>query len=375
MVNDSERSPGFLRTLPFELETDFLDARSVAVVLPGGSPALLGVIGRPADNPSTHHLTICYEWPIPHAVVFHPGLQQNDLERYHLDMFCTDHLLGTQTLPYSAIEAAADPPDFVVTYAGQRVGLDCAQFTLRARREAQGAFTAIYNKVLAEPRERFAHLANSMIYMWFPRESDRWLHLPHRAATDRDALNAVVCGLAEHHLDPNPPRVDPETPLPEMHPGIQAHSTHGCTFYGLPIGAVLPPTRLFAAVGFELSLGYASTHARESGWREIMTVIAAHDKPGIDHLLITVGGPNREGRGFLSEELMVVSLLEEPPNQLPSPAHLSRVVIHLWGSGRILELLPENRVLCPGLRPSQFVSWPLGNHLPRRGFFALASNA
>ena len=66
-------------------------------------------------------------------------------------------------------------------------------------------------------------------------------------------------------------------------------------------------------------------------------IILKHDKRGVDHLLVTVGGPSENGFGFTSEELIMKFLFEIPIVAI-STKYIKRTIIHFWSSGSYFQL-------------------------------------
>jgi hypothetical protein len=186
--------------------------------------------------------------------------------------------------------------------------------------------------------------------MWINEGNE--MGLPFRK-TDTVAIAEVISALESYSLDFEQLIIAPGG-LPEKLPEIAlAHTSHGCAFYAGPMLDAVPNSQFFNSLGFEFGFAYTTHHNREEGWLEIARLIEKHDKPGIDHLLITVGGPNNKGLGFLTEEVLWAFMLEEPIAPV-KPSYLATVTVHVWGTGAIVELIPEYKVITLGLYPSGF---------------------
>src|SRR5437016_1499428 len=85
-------------------------------------------------------------------------------------------------------------------------------------------------------------------------------------------------------------------------------------------------------------------------WNEIFRLINKHDKVEITKLVITVGAPNRQGYGYLSDEYMMRIALANPVS-LPTLKHISNVYLHFWSTGEIHSLCPKIEILSPPVFP------------------------
>ncbi|KND27289.1 hypothetical protein IQ64_45385 [Streptomyces stelliscabiei] len=73
---------------------------------------------------------------------------------------------------------------------------------------------------------------------------------------------------------------------------------------------------------------------QEATFEELSRVIGQHDQENIDHLLITVGGPDREGYIYPGEEFLCRFAQE----YRPSCTYLRRVTLHSFMTGEVTEL-------------------------------------
>lgn len=352
MTQDSDSPPereGRLTLFPMFLPAGTtVTGMFFAPLLPWMAPALSGVVGHPSDEPGRVTAMIAYEWPIPHWTILGDPLEKEAVERLHLERYRTDCLLATGELPYVALEPGANPPDFDASLPdGSSVGVDCTQFTASGRIAAQAQFERIRRAVLAESRAHFTHLRGHLLYLWFETEGD--LGLPHREAA---AVEEVVAALREYQPDTSWTEMPPaEAAMPERLGETDMQSTDsGCRFYAAELRGAVPGTDFFATAGFEMALAYQTAHTVSEVWAELRRLIERHDKPEIQHLVVTVGGPNRRGLAYPSEDfLMDMALIAGPPTF--EPRHITSVVIHSWSDGRVIPLYPaleEAEPLYPG---------------------------
>jgi hypothetical protein len=327
------------QTVPLEI-TERLDQVSlVQATTPWKTFQFTGARGT--NQAGEHAFVVNFEWPHPYFVRRAP-VHKRETEHIHLNRYITDFTIATGTAPYSAVQEGRDPPDFNCRSEGRHVNLDCTQLTLPSRRTANALFERLRTVILEHPRERFAKLRGCSIYVWF-EGSDGKLTLPFRSSDDRAAMDLAEA-LSEYAPDPSSLLL-PSAELPLQAPRLPIGGIQGCRFYAVMMTDAVPATDFFAFTGFELGLAYNSSHSRQSVVHELQRVITKHDQPGIDHLLITAGGPDNGGLSYLSEHVLSAFMLEQR-FRLRQTKHLSRVCLHLWHTGAIVQLLPEYRVIC-----------------------------
>lgn len=328
-----------------------LTAMFIGQVLPWRSPAVFGARGHAADDPTIQQTVVVFEWPIPQWTVLGDELPKETVERLHLERYCTDRLFATGQLPYERLVVGGNPPDFAAErHDGTTVGVDATQLTAGGRIAAQAQFERIRRAVLARPRAEFGHLRGYLLYLWFRTEGD--LGLPHR---ESEAVEEVMAGLRGYQPDTSWSELPPAlTEMPEQLGDTDMQSTGaGCTFYAAPLEAAFPSTTFFARTGFEMALAFQTEHAADAAWTELVRLVDRHDKPEIQDLIVTVGGPNRRGVSYPSESLLLDIALEGGPPVL-APTHLQSVVIHVWTDGRTIEVYPKNAAT-PRLFPGGYV--------------------
>lgn len=315
LADEAQKPAGFVQTFPLRItEAPFDIEGTYTTPLSWHVPALFGIRGRVQGRPDDVAI-IGYEWPIP-KIRLEELLSKSRLERTHLDQFCSEHLVMTGVLPYENLRRGSEPPDFVTIAAGTEVGLDCTQFAIPSRRSANALFGRIRKAVLCRDRARFAHLRGCMVYMWFGTEAELTA-LPH-SARDAAAIEEVAEALADYPVDVTTLRSAAELPRFNLE---RSGTRSGCTFYAAPMVGPLPDTSFFASTGFELGIGYQTSHDSHSLWRELGRLIERHDQPSIDHLLVTVVGPDRNGFAFPSEGALTDFMLGQP-EPLERPSHL-----------------------------------------------------
>jgi hypothetical protein len=293
--------------------------------------ALVGT-WKDSDEPGA---VVAYEWPEAWVRTAHP-IDKRGLETLHLYKFSIDQRLALGAPAFGAAELGADPPDFRVGTDQGVIGLDCSAFTVQERRHAHALFVALRRCLVDAGPNSYLHLAGHLIHLWFPE--------PERLAKpfvrgDDVAITELVDALREYEPTPENLRVA-GAEAPQQMPDLgTATTTAGATFYAALLMGSVPDSAFFAYMGFEIALTYTTAHRRSSVWAEAERLVAAHDQPGIDWLLLSAGAPNRDGNTFPSEEVLA-RLLIDHPQELPAPKHLQGVTLHLWSTGEAFALLP-----------------------------------
>lgn len=333
MTGDSAASPpqeGFLYVTPVYLHEGFTVHAQTILPTPWFIPALIAMNGVTPSGEAASYTAA----QLPLASSF-GRLTKREMERLHFDRFCTDYLLATKTLPYTSARQG-DRPDFhVVDCAGNETTLDCTQFILADQRHAHALFRLIVDRFSAE-RERFTYLGGTVVTIWFRDDQQRPL-LPPRN-TDSAAADVIAEALAAYEFDPTATTV-PGGQLPDPMPyiGIE-HTSFGCSFFAAPLRGGVPDSPTFATLGLEFVLAYQALHTRSSIRNDLAALIAKKAETPASDVIITIGGPARDGFCYPADEFFGAFCADEPlAVDVPS---LERVFLHFWTTGRIVQVLP-----------------------------------
>jgi hypothetical protein len=316
------------------------------VYLRGGRwqpPPLYGLIGSRAGS-ADRVLLIANETPIE-LLVAPSTLETPAVEQLHFDKFCSDWLVVHGNRPYEHAAAGLDrsaAPDFTATKGGnERVGVDCVQFAIEGRRLANAQFAAIKRTIAASEPERFSHLGGLLVYVWVQTEAG--LALPLRPRQQSGLLDA----LTAYRYQPG----SGETVgigMPETAPPLDiAETGEGWRFYATPLLIAAPSSPFFYRMGFEMAFVFGSEHTPQSGWADLLRRVVDHDQPAISELVVTIGGPDRNGYIHPSEEA-IFDLMLQDVRWSYEPKHLTAIYVHGWETGRIIQLHPERRVINVG---------------------------
>jgi hypothetical protein len=204
-------------------------------------------------------------------------------------------------------------------------------------------FGRIRSRLASEPREKWDKISGYVIVAWFIAE-DKLLpdQLPHRRS-DEEAINALVdrLGRFEPGSDGDPVG-QPSDYVRELQAMGVASSGFGCLLYALPMHEAVPATEFFGRTGFEFACLYESFHTATSLTAEVDRLVKQHDKKGVDWLLVTAGGPRRDGLVHPSE-MTLAKVLMQSRLPLARPKHIRRVILHTFPVGGVFEFFPNRR--------------------------------
>ncbi len=304
-------------------------------------PAIVGAVNLGGTTTSGEAVVIsAMETPI--RVSEADRLDKEVVERAHLERFRCDYLVRQGEMPFDGVERGGDPPDFVVRKGSARIGVDCAVLTVGQRRRGYRRFLEFLAHVAAQDPGPFAALRDCIVTTWFNVEVsdgglppgaheraliDEMTDLLRTARPDREKIAAFNQEVAV-------------SGFPETFPADLGNIHTASDGSGFNIAPVTPGTLqgTFAEqMGFACELNM-SVQVAESDLRdEIQRLINKHDQPMIDHLLLTVGGPDTYGLRYPGEELVARMLLAGAATGLAAQ-RLKRVTVHLYTEGDFADL-------------------------------------
>jgi hypothetical protein len=271
-------------------------------------------------------------------------LEKEIVERLHLERYRSDYLMATGRLPFDNVRRGKDPPDFVVEAALGHEGVDCTAFTLEERRSAYRMFARLRTLLAKSGEGSFPNLRDTAVIVWFGLGSG----LPPKRG-DREVVNALVKCMQKARIDRDRLAEVADEIAREGFP--DQFPEGGAAIYWTPekeAGFQVVPVAPRGLVGaFAKKMGFAcelsmSTQVNESAVRaELERLIRQHDQEGIDHLLITLGGPDQDGLVYPAEE-QLVAFLAGDVLQTPPVRHLKRVSGHAFRSGGIWEFTVQS---------------------------------
>ena len=275
---------------------------------------------------------------------FTAEIQKDTLERFHLESFRADYVLQMGTPPFDSVRRGPDPnmaPDFVVVNNGAEERLDCAVLADHHRRSSYRLMENLRNRLIQGAGDRdFSGIAGCIVSVWFgeslaehpPRRSDDsvvepLLDLLAETRVDREGIARLIQEVAERGF----PQVMP--------PVVATRSTSdGSAGFVANVVANAQAGQAFATgLGFELQLSRPAELTAESAISELRRIVSDHDKPEIEHLLVTAGGPDRAGVRYPGEEVVAAFIAEQEDLSIPAD-HLRRLTLHLWSARRVVDI-------------------------------------
>ncbi len=264
------------------------------------------------------------------------------LERLHLERFRYDYVRLHGASPFEAVVLGADPPDFVVSTDKDSQRWDVASFALETRRMKLHLFERLVDRLATGTEGRdFSGLAGTVVSVWFGENLDQ---LPPRRSDD-GLVTPLLDLLASTRVDQaavlaNREAIAREGGLPAriVDGAITTASTEDRAA-GFIANVVCSPEESIAQLGshgFQVTPHFPEQIALSDATGLLQRIVADHDKPEIETLLVTAGGPDRRGIRYPGEELVAAFLSERAVGL--RARHLSAVTLHLWASGAIHEI-------------------------------------
>jgi hypothetical protein len=305
--------------------------------LPWSGAAFSAMIGTNADGEPL--ISVWTEWPLQ-WMRSREQASKFELEWLHLRRYSSDRALATGTHAWGDIRPGDDPPDATVLTDAGRMGVEATALTIESRRVVHDLFGQLRRGLQQQEPAIFARLAAHVVYVWF-RDTQALGPpvLPHRRS-DLPALNDLIAALSEYEPAAEELRHD-SGPAPQTMPELPvANTSAGATFYSVPLLGAVPGSMLFTIAGFDIALAYTTIMTAQEGWNELQRLVDGHDKPGVEVLLVTAGGPDRNGNIYPAEEGLANFVIEHPIGLSHAPKHIKEVILHSWGTGRATHLHP-----------------------------------
>jgi hypothetical protein len=349
-----------MQLLPIALPIGLTVNAMTFAVSPWGVPAFAGMVGATAANEPT--LVVGFETPSSWIRLSEP-LDKPTLETILVRRYSLDQRLATGTHAFAAVQPGSDPPDVIAQTDSGPLGVESTALAIESRREVHGLFLALRQRLIMTEPVALAKLAGYFVYVWFEAPAPTALDKPHRRSDDA-AIQALVEELKTYAPQHQQLWV-PEGPLPPQAPPLPTATTPaGAKFYAVPFAGGVPGTMLFAFSGFEIGLAYTTLLTAQEAWDLVQKLVDDHDRPGVDVLLITAGGPNVHGNVFPAEETVGDFLVTYPLGLIREPTHITTVVLHSWATGRATVLHPKVE---PAFGPLYQSAVPTHHPLATRG--------
>jgi len=276
-------------------------------------------------------------------------------EAWHLERLHRDLLARTNEALYLQIRPSeSDPPDFIAHMPldeKKAVGIEVTQIMDQARRTASGVFRGLQRKVEAAT-PTFRNVQACVVYVSYWDVSKK--SLPFRV-TDT-ANDEIVDAIGRLEVPADELALAAGADLPEKAPDIGLiRLDSGASVHAAPLMGNHVATSFMRQTGFEM------VHATSTSYR--VSDIAGHLEQTIQKkdqapnhvLVITAGGPTLDGIAWPSEEIYA----REGLKALGAIAtnHLTRVILHFWGTGETWDLLPTPALILEGVEEKSTLRW------------------
>jgi hypothetical protein len=316
-VSGGRRRPALRHAVPYSIPKGMEVEERVWAPSQDGAPSLTALLGA---YPGGEKLAVVL---MDRPSSFRSRRAKQTMEEHHLERFIADYRRGAGESPFESHRRGADPPDFVVVADDRERGLEVTQFVFQEQVEAHAAFREIRSAVVARGPHRFRQLRGQIVYVGvgsraLGRVGDLADGIP-------DALERLNSQMGAGRLVTG---ADGPPPFEAFEGGVlmagQLWQASGGSFYGL--------------MGFELALCHPTAIYEEEAWRRLQALVAAHDKPGVEALLVAICAPVADGLAFHSDA--VVAMLVERASQPLEAKHIELIFFHTWLTRRVELAVP-----------------------------------
>ena len=272
------------------------------------------------------------------------GVAKETLETFHLASYAADYALHHGRLPFESVTRGNDPPDFVVEVEGASTGVDLAVLADSHRRLAHKLLAHLRERLVAGAGGRnFTGIGGCMVVLWFgPHLTDlppaRWDESVVEPLLDELAVARVDrAALAEFHAEVA------QRGFPEVWPPAVAAGRIGDDAAGFVANVVGPEDTIFPnGLPFDVQLHRPRDATAGQLVQAVIDVIDSHDKPMIEHLILSAGAPDRSGWRYPAEEA-VAQFVVKQPGLVIRTKFIRRVTVHSWFGHTLNDLAIEDQ--------------------------------
>ncbi|MET8758526.1 hypothetical protein [Lentzea sp. NPDC004782] len=335
---------GFVVSVGFYTPFDFTMTDILIRPSPWVGPTGMGAKGfRPETSEPV--LLIAEDTPLQFSIP-DGRFSKESLERLHVLRFNADQRMATGQALGEELRQGANPPDLECVSGSNSFGIECTQLGAPGRREVNAFFRSVREALEAAPMHYFGGLLGASVQISFG-DSSRDIGRPFRR-TDFASAEALIEAMNGYRLNIDDFKSD-ELPSDRLPSGplllgeVPGRDTYS-RVYANPLLNGAPDSYFYSVRGFEVVLGYASGYTKTDAEVEVRRLVDQHDKPGVDVLLIAVGAPDRAGLSYPSDTMFGTFYLE-CGDPITKPKHIDRVVMHLWDSGEVWDIVEAKRKL------------------------------
>jgi hypothetical protein len=273
-------------------------------------------------------------------------LTQKELEFWQFGQFCIDYFVATgrDFCPFGA--RASEHPDFLVSRApdwSDTAGVELAAYVPGQRLAIESALSPLREIVRSKPAD-FQHLRDCLVWVMFgdpehPEELPRLRStLTTEAANGLRQLSRPEIRLGDFAASGLPEHFPPGafSTLEQRGINFSAHRPGG-SFEEVDTGPVVNPM-------FQLR------QSAEEIKTELVRIVDSHNYPGVDLLVVPIGGPTRDGALCTEGSVLLEYALRSSEDTASwFQGRKGEVVAHSWTNGSITQLYPTKQQLTPPL--------------------------
>ncbi len=229
----------------------------------------------------------------------------------------------------------SEPPDFFISRAGKRCGLELTVFAQPVRRERAAFFAKLQDRLIeAYDQGSLRRLEGIKIDLAFRDLGEKPVPVSESELAELIQQLEAISDTVRAPLPPN------WVSSAELHPAFASGQVNdGILKWNVSSISNMPMrgSKLANHTGFEIEYTHREWMQAEDVQSALERCIQAKDKPnaGNDELLIVAGAPDRDGRAYPAEALLLGSFLAKWGGLKTEPKHINRVFVDLWGPERV----------------------------------------
>lgn len=230
-------------------------------------------------------------------------------------------------LQFDVIGPGTDPPDFLISRSGVRVGLEHTVFAWPERRERAAFFSKLHDRLLdAYGKGRLRGLSGMKVELSFG-------DLGARPFNVSNALFDELVDSFDELAKKKRPARSSDSEAQGAWPSGTVSSLTWCvsSYANFPLSG----SKLANDTGFDVEYTQRQWTTPANVEQALNDSIAIKDQAGVDELLIVAGGPDQAGRQFPAEAMLVDYLLGKLEPSFVRPTYLRRVFVDVWGLERL----------------------------------------
>lgn len=267
-------------------------------------------------------------------------MKKQELELCQAEKYKAIAASKNKNLIFDIVECK-DGPDFLISRAGERLGLDVAAFAYTKRRQAIAKFEIIkrrFKEYYDQGRLRSCEGINIQLRFREPI-------MPGPAQIEGEIEELVdkfetlkVDRHAWENINPDSIIGKAPPPFPLGQSGTTRDGSVDWHVQGLT-----DFSNIFSVeCGFSVEHGYDFLATYEEIKKRLDEIVLKHDKESFDELAIIAGGPDRSGEAAFEENYLAERFVNTWKGKISEPKNIKRVALVVWGLDEIHLLYEKN---------------------------------